>query len=268
VRELAAASEWLRKEFHRRVEVDGTRDGRDGDGATVWATAAATSTTKATSGSKGFRANAFPLLAVKSLPNISRFSPVFLFTFGWVLSAQGASWTPILGLPGPPALPPRVLVIHAGAWWSYLFSLWEEKYDHRPAAGIGKSDRTTQGGGREGRRTRARELPAGVNQKKPAIAAPTPCSKRPIQAHARKSRAPPRPHARNRTGQATRDPVAMSTGHFRPTQSGPTAREATYHWSVASAALKKTANEQVNINILNTAAAKDDWVRALIRAVP
>ena len=80
----------MRQKFHRRVEVDGKCDGRDGDGAMVWATAAATTKTKATSGSKGFRTHAFLLFATGSSPSISRSSSVFISRFGWILNAHGA----------------------------------------------------------------------------------------------------------------------------------------------------------------------------------
>ena len=123
-----------------------------------------------------------------------------------------------------------------------------------------------EGTGRAGGHARA-NCQLGV-VRKTAIAAPNPCSKWPFQARARRSRAPPRPHARNRTEQATREPMAMSIGHFRPTQSGPTARGITCYWSVASPSLKKAANEKVTIIILSTAAAKDDGARASSGAAP
>ena len=69
----------------------------------------------------------FQSLAVKSSPSISRSSSVFPPTFGWVLNAQGETWTPIQGLPGPQALPPGIIVIHAGVWWSYFCPLMGRK---------------------------------------------------------------------------------------------------------------------------------------------
>ena len=88
-RELAAAAEWLRQAFHRRVDVNDTRDGRDGDGATVWATAAATTTAQATGGSKGFRTKGFQFWVSKSSPSISRPSPESYYSSGGFRTPRG-----------------------------------------------------------------------------------------------------------------------------------------------------------------------------------